>query len=233
MSFRISVILLLIMVVIGICFGGLFYLIIMPMVNGQLIHCVLLGIAFGLINYFVTIYFYKKYDDLKNTNLFLEQNLRKDKLTDLLNRRAFENDIEEFNNKSCSVIFIDIDGFREYNNKFGHHVGDMILKRVGSSVKQAIREGDLAYRYGGEEFVLILPQSNKETAFKIAERIRESVSAQDISPYPNVNISLGISNFPEDGQTFSEVLGYSDMALLSAKSNGKNKTVIFNSNILF
>ena len=232
MSFKISMILLLIMVIIGICFGGLFYLVIIPMFNGQLLHCILLGIVFGIINFFVAIIFFRKYDALKNTNWLLKQNLRKDKLTDLLNRRAFESDIEEFNsNESCSVVFIDIDGFREYNNKYGHHVGDMILKRVGSSINQAIREDDFAYRFGGEEFVLLLPHSNKETAFKIAERIRESVSAQDISPYPNINVSLGISNFPEDGQNLSEVLNYSDMALLSAKSNGKNKTVIFNHNI--
>lgn len=228
MNYILSFGLMTIMIIIGMLYGVLFHGVVMPIFNGQLLHCLLIGAAFGFTNFFVVSFFYRKYSGLKNTNWLLKANLRTDKLTGLLNRRVFEEDLEKLDNTTVySVIFIDIDNFREYNNKYGHQIGDMILKRAGLSIKQSVRENDLAYRYGGEEFVLILPDSNKEEAFKVAERIRESIIKQDLSPYPSISISLGISNYPEDGQNISDIINAGDMALLAAKASGKNKSVVY------
>lgn len=228
MNFKSSFVLMIVMVIIGVSYGILFHGIIMPIFNGQLLHCILIGAAFGFTNFFVVGFFQKKYSILTKTNWSLKTSLRTDKLTGLLNRKAFEDDIIKSDYSwPYSVIFIDIDNFREYNNKYGHQIGDVVLAKVGSSIKKAIREDDFVYRYGGEEFVIILPDKDKKETLKVAERIRASVLKQDVGAYPCISLSLGISTCPEDGQVISDIIKASDMALLAAKSSGKNKSVAY------
>jgi len=128
------------------------------------------------------------------------------------------------------MSYIDIDDFRNFNNEYGHSVGDKVLIDVSKIIKHGIRKNDKAYRYGGEEIVIILKGCGKEEAFIVAEKIRNNVSSIDNSPLPKISISLGVSGYPDDGGNAEEVVQVCDEALLYAKKNGKNKTIIFNKN---
>ncbi|MBB6215448.1 diguanylate cyclase [Anaerosolibacter carboniphilus] len=223
-NFKLNLFLCLILV--GISYGFIFHSVVMPWFGGQLLHCIFMGVIFGIVNYLITSKFYKNYRQLKVTNLDLSEKLRMDKLTGLLNRRAFDADISEMQgNTGFSLIFIDIDNFRNFNNLFGHQVGDKILQRVSDVIRSSIRCQDRVYRYGGEEIVVLLNQCDKVNASNIAEKIRFNVSGLDNSPYPEITVSLGVSSHGEDGHYLDDVLIAGDKALLKAKSRGKNCVV--------
>jgi diguanylate cyclase (GGDEF)-like protein len=109
--------------------------------------------------------------------------------------------------------------------------GDKVLIDVSKAIKHGIRKNDMAYRHDSEEIVAILKGCDKERAFIVAEKIRTNVSSFDNSPLPKTTISLGVSGYPDDGQNVEEITRACDEALLYAKKNGKNKTVIFNKNM--
>lgn len=191
-------------------------------------HCLLISAIFAVINYLVAYRFYKKYKNLEESNLILNKKLEIDKLTGLFNRATFDSDIGKMTeNGLYSMIFIDIDNFREFNNKYGHQIGDGILQKVSSTIKANVRTGDKVYRYGGEEIVVILKDCNKENALKIAEKIRLRIENIDNTPYPSITISLGISGFPEDGENVFEIIEACDSALLKAKNSGKNQCLLY------
>jgi diguanylate cyclase len=149
-------------------------------------------------------------------------------LTDLLNRRAFDSDVQLFNDYSnFSLIFLDIDNFREFNNRYGHSVGDLILKKVSYVIKLALRERDLSYRYGGEEVIIIMPEQPKAKAQILAEEIRSRIASLDNTPYPPISVSIGVASYPEDSQNVNEVINAGDYDLLKAKSLGKNRIIVF------
>lgn len=209
-----------IIIILWLVCGFINYTVVMSMRKYELYICLLLSLIFGSINYFITIMFYKKYNSLK-------QIINIDDLTGLLNRRAFEEDINIFNKLLLySIIFIDIDDFREFNNKYGHDIGDIVLKRVSQVIKVTIGNEGSAYRYGGEEIVIVLINRNKDAAKRIAEDIRLNVLNIDNKPYSNITISLGISTYPESDADMATVLKKADIALLAAKEKGKNCTVI-------
>ena len=118
-----------------------------------------------------------------------------------------------------------------YGVKLQHSVGDRVLIDVSKAIKHGIRKNDRAYRYGGEEIVIILKGCDKGEAFIVAEKIRNNVSYIDNSPLPKISISLGVSGYPIDGGNVEEIIQACDKALLYAKKNGKNKTVMFNKNL--
>jgi diguanylate cyclase len=185
-----------------------------------------MGIIFSFVNYAVAHKYYKRYSSLKEENIILRDNIKVDKLTGLLNRRAFDNDIKRIEeNELYSVIFVDIDNFREFNNRFGHQVGDVVLQNVCKVIKSHIRSKDKVYRYGGEEIVIILKDCGKSHAISVSEKIRHSISILDNSPYPNVTVSMGVASSIEDGYTINEVIRAADFALLAAKNKGKNCVV--------
>ena len=130
-----------------------------------------------------------------------------------------------------SAIFIDIDDFRNFNNEYGHSVGDKVLVDVSKTIKHNIRENNRAYRYGGEEIVIILKGCDKKKAFSVAEKVRKAVSSIDNSPLPKIYISLGVSGYPDDGRNVEEIIQACDEALLYAKKNGKNRTIVYNKNL--
>lgn len=211
--------------VLGILNGFILSKIIVPMFGIKLMHCILIAWIFGVLNYLTFLYIYRKYSLLKENNKKLLKQLQIDKLTGLLNRGTFDNDMHDLSNCDIySIIFIDIDDFRRFNNKYGHAVGDKVLRSVSKTIKNCIRGTDRAYRYGGEEIVIILRNCDKEDAFIIAEKIRNNVSSLDNSPYPQITISLGVSDYPGDGQNPHEVIEACDKALLCAKKDGKNRT---------
>lgn len=219
------------MILIGLTYGLLYHYMFMPLFGSELLHCIASGTIFGLINYFVSIKVYKKFHKLEEINNNLKKSINIDKLSSLLNRRALDNDIKSIpKNETYSLIFIDIDNFRKFNNEFGHKTGDIVLQKVAQTIINNIRCDDKAYRYGGEEFVILLKDCDKNNSFKIAEKIRINISKIDNSPFPPITISLGVASYPEDGTNFSEIAEASDMALLQAKKSGKNCTLIYSHN---
>ncbi|MFL6228880.1 MAG: diguanylate cyclase [Pyrinomonadaceae bacterium] len=157
-----------------------------------------------------------------------------DPLTGLLNRRYLEERLGEELERSkrhrfpVSFLMIDIDSFKEYNDRNGHQAGDAALEMTAQCLKAALRSADVAARYGGEEFSVLLPQTSLTEAQVIAERIRRRVER---SPYPHresqpsgaVTVSIGISAFAPKIDTPETMIGAADQALYLAKSRGKNR----------
>lgn len=159
-----------------------------------------------------------------------------DSLTQVFTRRySLERLNEEFsralNHKlNLSFLMIDVDNFKSYNDKYGHLVGDVILKDIASVIKSNIREIDLVGRFGGEEFICILPETSKQGANFAAERIRKAVEVREIKAYDELlktTISLGVATFPHDASSPAELIDKSDWALYRAKNMGKNRVCSF------
>ncbi|MEM2707726.1 MAG: GGDEF domain-containing protein [Candidatus Pacearchaeota archaeon] len=133
--------------------------------------------------------------------------------------------------KTFSIMLIDIDDFKKYNDKFGHLQGDEALKTVTGVIIKNIRKEDFAVRFGGEEFLIVLPETNAAKALNVAKRIREIINNTEIKPvrknlpqgYEKVSVSIGISEFKGN---INEALEKADKALYKAKKLGKNKIVI-------
>jgi len=215
-----------VMVIIGIFYAALSHFMAIPLFNNIVAHCIILGAMFGLTNFTTSILFFKRHDKLKELNRQLRLSLLTDSLTGLLNRRAFDQDIKNVeHNELYSLIFIDIDNFRDFNNHFGHDIGDNVLRKVGESIKGCVRATDRVYRYGGEEIILLLLDCDKKNTMKMAEKIRKEICQLDNQAYPQITVSLGVSIYPDDGKNIEDVIVASDKALLKAKQSGKNCTI--------
>ena len=159
-----------------------------------------------------------------------------DPLTKMYNRRNFMKRFsEEFERVkrfkfNLSFLMIDIDYFKKVNDTYGHLVGDAVLKKVSQLIKINLREIDFVARMGGEEFAVILPQTDQSEASKIAERIRLKVFDEGIKVFDesfNISISLGISSFPKDTENKDILMEFADKALYNAKNSGRNKICLF------
>jgi diguanylate cyclase (GGDEF)-like protein len=166
-----------------------------------------------------------------------------DPLTGLLNRRYLEERLtEELNrstryNYSMSCLMIDIDDFKKYNDLNGHQAGDAALKITAHCLKATLRSADIACRYGGEEFCILLPQTSLSEAGVIAERMRQRVAETDYpygksQPLGVVSISVGISTFFRHIDTAEKVISAADRALYKAKSKGKNRVEFYPENVI-
>lgn len=125
-----------------------------------------------------------------------------------------------------SVLMIDIDHFKNYNDRYGHAVGDIVLKKVAEILKEKAGDGSIVARYGGEEFALLAPRMEKEYAIKMAEIIRKAIAKESISVSDretNITVSAGVATFPIDATMKGEVIRKADEALLRAKREGRNK----------
>jgi len=159
-----------------------------------------------------------------------------DGLTDVFVRRYFLERLQEeaerarhFNTK-LSFLMIDIDYFKQCNDNFGHLVGDVVLRETAAIMKKSLREIDIIGRYGGEEFSIILPDTAKDGAFVVGERLRNAVESAYISAYDeeiNVKISIGIATFPDDADEMNQLIDRADQMLYKAKESGRNKTVLY------
>ncbi len=158
-----------------------------------------------------------------------------DSLTELWNHGYFQYLLNTELEKSTamqmplSLLMLDIDYFKVYNDALGHQAGDIILKDLALLLKEQSRKMDLVCRYGGEEFAIILPQTDKKEALLIAERLRMDIERhtfihQEILPSKKLTVSLGIASFPEDGVLPAELITASDKFLYQAKNKGRNKT---------
>ncbi len=120
---------------------------------------------------------------------------------------------------------IDIDHFKNINDEYGHHTGDIVLKGTAKLLKSCVRETDTVARWGGEEFIVLLPETKKEAAFKVASKILKTVSDYKFSDISRqVTVSIGIASIPEPSiDTAEKLIHASDIALYEAKAHGRNK----------
>jgi diguanylate cyclase (GGDEF)-like protein len=174
------------------------------------------------------------------SNLMLRSDLRQlsihDPLTGLFNRRYMEETLEieirraERTEHPIGVIMLDIDHFKTFNDRFGHAAGDEVLRALGTLIRTHLRAGDIACRYGGEEFVLILTEASAETAAQRAEDIRQRVKALEVryidAALGPLTVSLGVAVHPAHGRTRMEILAAADAALYKAKEGGRDQVVI-------
>jgi len=153
-----------------------------------------------------------------------------DPLTSLWNYGYFQYKLDEelakavASNLALSIMMIDVDDFKMFNDTYGHLNGDRALKEISEALKENCRKDDILCRYGGEEFSLILPANDKEGAIMLGERIRKSVEERKILQN-NFTISVGIASFPEDASEKINFIEKADRALYQAKKQGKNKVI--------
>lgn len=160
-----------------------------------------------------------------------------DGLTGLFNRRYFEHNLErEFlrakrYKNNLSMAMLDIDFFKSINDTYGHQYGDYVLKEVANLLKDSFRKTDMLYRYGGEELVIIMPETSLENAVIPAERLREKISRYEFiynGTKTKLTVSLGVSSMDLNMDSQKDIVKFSDVALYNAKNSGRNKVVIYN-----
>lgn len=168
------------------------------------------------------------YHDLRlHLNLLTDQN-QTDALTGLMNRRMFDNVIEDWVNHQIpfSVIMLDIDNFKLVNDTYGHLVGDDVLKYLASILNEGCRQEDFCFRYGGEEFVILLKNKNLEQAITMAERLKEKIT-NTISPTGKViTLSIGVTKRNVTDEYSNDIIERADQALYYSKMNGRNMITI-------
>jgi len=203
-------------------------------------------IALGLLLFSLTLvvvslhHFSAVQVELKELNMSLEQKVEDrtqelkrlagiDSLTELMNRRAFYTESEHIFNSSkrhkhdMSVLVIDIDFFKVFNDSFGHAIGDEVIVALANCIKKVCREIDLAARFGGEEFVLLLEDTDKKGAMIFAERLRQAISEVEIQNVDKkVTASIGVSYLEQGTENINELIVRADKAMYIAKNNGRN-----------
>jgi diguanylate cyclase (GGDEF)-like protein len=174
---------------------------------------------------------------LNASNRALQELTGTDPLTGLPNRRRFQERLDEawLNGLACgapvAVLVIDIDHFKAYNDHYGHLAGDACLRRAGTLMAEALRGGDLLCRYGGEEFVVVLPDLEEEAALLVAERLRRAVEAAaephlGLGPGRTLSVSIGAAAaLPRPGGSAQELIDRADQALYAAKRAGRNRSL--------
>jgi diguanylate cyclase (GGDEF)-like protein len=174
---------------------------------------------------------------IENSQLYEQAIIRSnsDSLTGLWNHGYFhhllrrETEKARINKTELSLIMLDMDNFKIYNDKLGHQAGDNILQELGRLLSDYSRKMDLIARYGGEEFAIILPYTNKREAMIIAERLRQMIDQhpfpqEEVLPNKKLTASLGVAVFPNDAQTYLDLISAADQRLYTAKDKGKNIT---------
>lgn len=167
-------------------------------------------------------------------NAFLYYMAITDELTQLYSQRHFRNSIgkefdefEQFGNK-ISLLMVDLDNFKKVNDSFGHVAGDYVLREVAGCVRRSVRDNDLAFRYGGEEFAVILPSTDIQGGTHVAERIRNAVRDEVLNidgASLRVTVSIGVATCPDNALTIKDLILAADSALYKAKHTGKDCVV--------
>jgi diguanylate cyclase (GGDEF)-like protein len=174
-------------------------------------------------------------------NLKLRDTLRqqsiKDPLTNLYNRRYLEESLErelalaKRERHTVAVFMLDVDHFKKFNDSYGHDAGDAVLRALGRLLKETIRASDIACRFGGEEFTLILIGAGRDDAVQWAERLMSRVRKLDTKgggqPLGRITISMGLALFPDHGQDIETLLQAADVALYDAKRSGRDRLVVY------
>jgi diguanylate cyclase (GGDEF)-like protein len=173
-------------------------------------------------------------------NLMLRETLKcqsvRDPLTNLFNRRHMEEALQREllraarNGNPLAVLMADIDHFKQFNDAFGHEAGDVVLRDLGSLLGAEIRGADIACRYGGEEFLLILSDTDLKTACERAEKLQEQVRNMQVryrgETLRRITLSIGVADFPRRGSTASQIVTAADRALYKAKASGRDRVAV-------
>lgn len=183
---------------------------------------------------FVKLNRYSEVSELKNL-------VHIDDVTGLYNQRKFSHDIDEsihkFNEfkESFSVVFIDIDHFKDVNDGHGHLVGTSLLQEVAKIIKDCTRDEDLCYRYGGDEFVLIIPNSDLAISKIVGERILKAIAGKEFQVKEEglqgegsfrLTVSVGVANFPENASSRIQIISIADKMMYAAKKSGRGKVCV-------
>ena len=175
----------------------------------------------------------KKNVQLQNANRILQDLACRDGLTRLFNHRYFQDVIHneihraKRNGGVFSLLFLDLDHFKHYNDMHGHLEGDRLLRKVGEILLKSVRRSDIVARYGGEEFVVMMPATPKKNAAVMGEKLRRYIEnfpfpGRESQPLKKVTVSVGIASFPEDGAERPELVERADGAMYRAKKLGRN-----------
>jgi len=167
----------------------------------------------------------------------MKQQANIDMLTGLYNRRFLEDyarklfAIAKRREQPVGMIMLDLDRFKGFNDAYGHEIGDRILRHFAKTLTASMRETNLASRYGGEEFIVILPDTSAQASMLVAERLRKAVMAMVVpsnseKPLPHLTVSVGVAAFPEHGRSLEEMIQASDKALYESKRNGRNRVTV-------
>ncbi|MDD5338958.1 MAG: diguanylate cyclase [Dehalococcoidales bacterium] len=170
---------------------------------------------------------------LENSQLYAraEKKARIDELTGLFNRRSLDEMLDsEISRHSryggtFSLAILDLDGLKSYNDTYGHLAGDSLLKTVGVNIKAALRNSDFAFRYGGDEFGLLLPQTEIDDALMVLERVRKRIGDGVDAGKMKVTASIGVACWPDDGISHTDIIAAADVTLYRAKRGGRNQTL--------
>jgi diguanylate cyclase (GGDEF)-like protein len=164
-----------------------------------------------------------------------EANLR-DPMTGLHNRRFLEESVENLlaqaqrRNAHLSIMMLDLDYFKMVNDTHGHDAGDAVLKALSKVLTRSVRGGDYVIRYGGEEFMILLHETEATAAMDVGEKIRLAVEEMKVPIAGGVlqkTISIGVADYPADSDTFWQTVKFADVALYKAKETGRNRVVRF------
>ena len=193
----------------------------------------------GGIDYLTKPFLIKELKARIKTHITLSNSIRKldflaniDPMTGIYNRRKFFHLAEEkFENEKDDLyaVMIDIDKFKSINDQYGHQVGDMVIKKITSIVKENIPENAVFGRLGGEEFALVLNMDGEKELFDLIEKIRDEIFTEDIKADEQIvksSISAGISSYKKEYQNIDQFLSDADAALYDAKGQGRNKTML-------
>ena len=180
-----------------------------------------------IINIFIVVFilfvskkFIDKYEHLAT----------KDKLTNIFNRIKIDDllkeqiEISKRYNRNLSIIFFDIDHFKRVNDTYGHKTGDYVLKEIANLVSSNIRKSDFFGRWGGEEFLIILPETSLEEAYNVAEKLRKIIENHSFKDVGQITCSFGVVDYKKD-ETVTELIERVDKLLYKAKENGRNKVM--------
>ncbi len=176
----------------------------------------------------------EKNDNLERANSVLKDLAIRDGLTGQFNHRHFQESLaieilrSQRHERSFSLIFLDVDNFKSYNDTHGHPAGDTVLSTLAELLYQRLRRSDLLARYGGEEFVVLLPETGREGAMLMAETLGQAVAEHpfpggETQPLGKVTVSIGVASFPTDGKDGSTLTKRADEALYRAKHEGRNR----------
>ncbi len=198
-------------------------------------------LSVALVSYFVHVSGKLRNPKVIELKLFEETRASayRDELTGLHNFRFFQ-EFLGWEVKRCersggefSIALGDLDNFKDYNDRFGHEVGNEALQAVGRALRSAGRDQDVAVRYGGEEFVLLMPETSKEDAGRVADRVCSTIAELEVSSsHPNrgVTMSLGVASYPGDAFEPEALIRCADRAMYVAKAKGKNQAQIYGAN---
>jgi len=174
--------------------------------------------------------------DMSATGVFLRYLSETDSLTGLPNMRGFKTAIEreharaERENTPFTVLMVDADNLKTTNDRFGHEAGNRLIIRMVETMKHMLRGSDIVARYGGDEFIVLLPNTSSDRGFDAAERIRTAIASMNFTPNGEpieTTVSVGLATFPEDSADVEELMSRADQAMYTSKKSGRNRVTVY------